>query len=80
MISGTPISTVRPIRTSVLSSSTETSTIDTTAPAKRALTSIVPPMLEVSAVPMATTSPVAMRLGSVAPSSVAWRAVSCTVR
>ena len=53
---------------------------ETTAPENRAVTSIAPPMWEMSLVPMATTSPVETLRGSVPPRSTAWRPVSCTTR
>ncbi len=51
-----------------------------TAPAARATTSIALPMCERSLVPIATTSPVATRLGSVAPRRTDCRVTSWTTR
>ena len=52
---------------------------DRRRPRGRAM-SIALPMWERSLVPIATTSPVATRLGSVAPRWTAWRVTSCTTR
>ena len=65
--SGTPISTTRPRVIEVCSRITATTTKETTAPAKRALTSITCPRWARSLVPIATTSPVETLRGSVAP-------------
>ena len=77
---GTPISTTRPSVTEVWSRITETTTNETTAPAKRADTSMTWPMWERSLVPMATTSPVETLRGRVPPRRVAWRVTSWTTR
>ena len=52
----------------------------TTAPVPRAVMSIALPMWLMSEVPMLTTSPAAIRFGSVAPSRFAWSMVTWTVR
>ncbi len=52
----------------------------TTDPVPRAVMSMPPPMCETSATPTLTTSPVASRLGRVAPRRVAWRLVTWIVR
>ena len=66
--------------TEVRSSRKATKTKEKRAPAARATMSIALPMCERSLVPIATTSPVATRFGSVAPRWTACRVTSCTTR
>ena len=66
--SGTPSTTTRPSGTEVTSRMTVTATIATSEPVPRAVMSIAPPMWLMSAVPIATTSPVSSRRGSADPS------------
>ena len=72
--------TSRPSGTDVLSRMTATSRNETIAPANRADTSITWPRLEMSLVPIATTSPVDTLRDRAPPRWVAWRPTSCTVR
>ncbi len=77
---GTPIRTTSPSVTEVCSRMTETSRNETTAPAKRADTSITWPRWDRSLVPIATTSPVETWRGRLPPRRTLWRVTSWTVR
>ena len=59
---------------------TETRKNEAIAPANLAVTSMTWPMLEMSVVPIATTSPVETRRGRVPPRRTTWRPTSWTVR
>ncbi len=76
MSMGTPSTTTSPSGNDALRRMTVTVMIATTAPMPRARMSTELPMWLMSEVPMLTTSPVATRLGRVAPMVPACRTVS----